>query len=37
MFSGGQEFSVEELAGRLGLSELDLDPLYEEITNNLGA
>jgi hypothetical protein len=37
LFSGGQEFSVEELAGRLGLSELDLDPLYEEITNNLGA
>lgn len=37
LFSRGQEFSVEELAGRLGLAALDLDPLYEEIDNNLKA
>lgn len=37
LFSRGQEFSVEELAGRLGLAALDLDPLYEEIDNNLRA
>lgn len=35
LFSKGQEFSVEELAGRLGLASLNLDPLYEEIDNNL--
>lgn len=37
LFSGGQEYGVEELAGRLGLAALDLDPLYEEIDNNLKA
>ncbi|NLA07266.1 MAG: hypothetical protein GX872_06505 [Firmicutes bacterium] len=37
LFSRGQEYSVEELAERLGLAALDLDPLYEEIDNNLRA
>lgn len=35
LFSLGQEFSVEGLAERLGLRALDLDPLYEEIDDNL--
>ena len=37
LFSRGQEFTVEELAGRLGLASMDLNPLYEEIDNNLRA
>ena len=35
MFAGGQKFTVEELSKRLGLRVLDLDPLYEEIHQNL--
>lgn len=37
LFSRGQEYSVEELAARLGLHELNLEPLYKEIADNLGA
>lgn len=35
LFSGGQQFGIEELGQRLDLAVLDLDPLYEEIYNNL--